>query len=638
VADAGGIRAGKAFVEIGGNTSPLQKALNVGKSALKGFAVAGAAAFVAYKAGKALVEPVTGAINDFVASGDQLDKMSARTGMSVEALSELRYAAGQSGTSLEALETGVRKMQNTITDAADGSGAAAKALDGIGLSAQQLQSLTPEQQFETITKALNGIVDPTAKASAAMDIFGKSGTGLLPMIGGLDELRQKAQALGVTMSAEDATAAAALGDAFDDLSAAGGGLKNSFGAGVAEALTAVTEGIAGSLPALKDWANSAGQILGEGLTYAWNIMQTVGEAIATAWESIKAVTLPVLETIGAAVSVAFERISAVVGPIMQSVGESVSSAWQSVTAVTGPVLTWLQEAVVTAFAGVGFVISNFENIAAAALIGTAYEVVKFGNQVQYFFGEVCPKVIEWFGENWRDIFKTVADYVETVITNMAANIFSFFTAVYNWLSGDEWSFEWIALTEGFESSLKKLPEIAEREIGALEKELKGELEALTKELGIGWTEYRKSFQGDMEAVKQAGESAAEAREETEKSTGLSGEAARRKWQQLDEEAARAAEKAKTVEREAKSAESKESQTSVVGMFNPNALWGLAAKQFTAIGESLADQARETATAVGGDAGLSTRETRELFLLQEIANGIRKLVNAAQMGGLEFTGP
>ena len=47
-------------------------------------------------------------------TADELDNMSQRTGVSVEALSTLKYAAQLSDTSLEGLQTGLKKLSTNL--------------------------------------------------------------------------------------------------------------------------------------------------------------------------------------------------------------------------------------------------------------------------------------------------------------------------------------------------------------------------------------------------------------------------------------------------------------------------------------------------------------------------------------------
>ncbi len=216
------VRAGRAFVEVGTDATPLERGLRQAQARLKAFGDGLRAVGTGMAAvGASITGALLGATKMFASTGDTLDKMAGRTGVSVEALSEMGFAADLSGASLETLETGIRKMQRSVTDAAEGTQTAVDALAALGLSAAALQNLAPEQQFKLIADRLSKIENPTTRAALAMEVFGKSGTQLLPMISngaaGLAAFAEQARALGLVMSAEDARAAAALNDALDSL-------------------------------------------------------------------------------------------------------------------------------------------------------------------------------------------------------------------------------------------------------------------------------------------------------------------------------------------------------------------------------------------------------------------------------------
>ena len=151
-------------------------------------------------------------VRKFAQAGDEIHKMAIRTGFSAETLSELRHAAALSGTDLQTLERGVARMQRTLGDASEGTGAAVDALGKLGLKYEDLAGLNPEQQFETIAARLADMEDPTLRAATAQEIFGRSGTNLLPMLAdgseGLAAMRKEAHDLGIVMD-EDAAASAA---------------------------------------------------------------------------------------------------------------------------------------------------------------------------------------------------------------------------------------------------------------------------------------------------------------------------------------------------------------------------------------------------------------------------------------------
>lgn len=171
--------------------------------------------------GAAAVAPLLATTNVFASRGDQLAKLAAQTGLSVESLSELGYAAEQSGADLQALAGGVRKLQKFLVDAAEGSSTAQRTLSRLGLSLADLGSLSPEQQFELLADRLSQIQDPAIRAATAMEVFGKTGTSLLPLMQdgakGIAALRQQARDLGLVISTEDAQAAETFGDRLSDL-------------------------------------------------------------------------------------------------------------------------------------------------------------------------------------------------------------------------------------------------------------------------------------------------------------------------------------------------------------------------------------------------------------------------------------
>lgn len=222
MASPSGIRAGQAFIELFADDSRLVRGLNAASKRLKAWGQSVTAAGQRMlSAGMAAVGGLLGASGVFASMGDTIAKASQRTGIGVERLSELAYAAEQSGADLATLEAGLRRMQKAIAEAAGGSESALEALANLGLSVQQLAGLSPDQQFMLIADRLSKIADPTLRAAAAMELFGRSGTQLLPMIAdgaaGMEALSRRARELGLVMATEDAEAAVVFGDLVADL-------------------------------------------------------------------------------------------------------------------------------------------------------------------------------------------------------------------------------------------------------------------------------------------------------------------------------------------------------------------------------------------------------------------------------------
>ncbi|GAB6184610.1 phage tail tape measure protein [Thermopirellula anaerolimosa] len=258
MASPSGIRAGQAFVELFADDSRLVRGL---KAASKRLAAWGRSVTAAGQkmltAGMAAVGGLLGATKVFAGMGDTIQKMSLRTGVSAESLSELGFAAEQSGADLATLEGGLRRMQRAIGEAIDGSQTAVDALAALGLSAGGLAGLSPEEQFKLIADRIAGIEDPTLKAAAAMEIFGRSGTQLLPLMqdgaAGIEALQQQARDLGLTISGEDANAAAALSDAMNVLWRVFKQGVFAIGSALAPVLQDFAERAAGVIESVADW-------------------------------------------------------------------------------------------------------------------------------------------------------------------------------------------------------------------------------------------------------------------------------------------------------------------------------------------------------------------------------------------------
>jgi ribosomal protein L12E/L44/L45/RPP1/RPP2 len=102
-------------------------------------------------------------------AADQLDEMSERTGIAVDTLSELRFAAQMNGKALEDVQSALQRVSVKATDAATGNKAAALAFDALGISVKNADGSMRSSLAitEDIGDAFRGIEDPTLKAALA---------------------------------------------------------------------------------------------------------------------------------------------------------------------------------------------------------------------------------------------------------------------------------------------------------------------------------------------------------------------------------------------------------------------------------------------------------------------------------------
>ncbi|MGP1272734.1 MAG: hypothetical protein ACTS22_05330 [Phycisphaerales bacterium] len=387
MADTRGIRAGRAFVELG-VSDRLTAALKRAERKLKAFgeSVRSLGLRLAGLGGAALA-PLAGAVKLFSSAGDILDKMSLRTGVSVEALSELGFAAEQSGADLQTLENGVRVMQLTLNDADRGLATAQDALADLGLTADDLRGLSPEQQFKTLAEAISRIEDPSKRAAVAMQVFGRAGTKLLPLIeggvDGIEALQAQARSLGLTISTETAKDAALLNDTMNILFRV---LKQGvfiIGSALAPTVIKLSNAITRVVVAASDWVKqnkavvvSAAKIAA-GVLLAGLALVGIGLAI-----TIVAAGFGGLAT---AVTAAGAVLGAILSPIGLVVAAVVGLGVAIVryTDAGGQALSWLMERFGELRAFVGRVAGGIGDALAVGDIALAAEVLWLGLKVAW---------------------------------------------------------------------------------------------------------------------------------------------------------------------------------------------------------------------------------------------------------------
>lgn len=248
------IRAGGAYVEatVLDKTEAGIRAIQAKLNGLSNTITKIGAAFTA--AGGAIKASLVAIGGEFAANGSKLYLMSQRTGIAVESLSALSKLAKKSGTDLTGFESSIKRMQKSIVGAADDMGQGAAALAELGLSAEALKGLGAEEQFMRIAGQIAQIPDATERAGAALKIFGKSGTDLLPMFeqGGqaVRDFIDEAKRAGTVMSGEDAKSAKELQDSLAGVKGQFTALTNAIGAGAAPAIKAAADAFKGALAAV----------------------------------------------------------------------------------------------------------------------------------------------------------------------------------------------------------------------------------------------------------------------------------------------------------------------------------------------------------------------------------------------------
>lgn len=242
------LKAGNAFIEYFIRDSKFRASLRGIETRLKssGRFITGIGARLA-GAVAAAAAPLAASVITFIRAGDELDKMSARTGASVEALSALKFAASQSGAEFTAVEKGLLKMNKVLLDLDDGLLAVVKDFDSLGLSIDDFEGLGIVERLALIADGLMGVEDMGKRSGLALRVLGKAGAALLPLLSGgaegIAEFRERAGQLGLLVSPEQAASAAKLTDSLDILKRVLGATSFNIGAALADPIRAVVDSL-----------------------------------------------------------------------------------------------------------------------------------------------------------------------------------------------------------------------------------------------------------------------------------------------------------------------------------------------------------------------------------------------------------
>jgi len=121
----------------------------------------------------AITAATIGLANQFADTGSQIGKTASTIGMGVESYQKLQYAMDRSGVSAETFDTAMKKFSLTVKQGAAGNKVMAKQLADVGLSAEKLAGMKPEQAMERLSDYMNSLPDDAARTRAAVALFGK---------------------------------------------------------------------------------------------------------------------------------------------------------------------------------------------------------------------------------------------------------------------------------------------------------------------------------------------------------------------------------------------------------------------------------------------------------------------------------
>ena len=206
-------------------------------------------------------------IKSAIDTAESLEKMSQRVGVSVEFLSTLRHATELSGTEISVMEKALQRMSRTMFDAERGLLTAKIPFQELGVATAETSGelKNAETIILEVADKFKLMEDGTRKTAIALQIFGRAGADLIPLLNegaeGIKKMQEEAKILGLEISTHTAKQAAEFKDDMLRLERSVTGVAFAIAKDLLPMLNSLSKGFLGFIKAFKE----SSQTLSEGL-------------------------------------------------------------------------------------------------------------------------------------------------------------------------------------------------------------------------------------------------------------------------------------------------------------------------------------------------------------------------------------
>ncbi|KAA0014439.1 hypothetical protein F0A17_01960 [Billgrantia pellis] len=329
--------------------------------------------------------------------GDNVAKQADKIGIGVRELQELRYAGERGGMAVGSLDSAVNRFTRRLGRAAQGTGAAKRAYDELGLSAEQLASMSPDEALALVADRLEDVENHTDKLAYASALFGNEGEGMLNVLrGGSAALRQYADdaaRTGYILSEKAARDAEVFQDTLLDTRLSLAGLKNIVGSELMPVVADMMGQFTGWLAENRDQVRQWSTLFADRLRQAVPIIGELASGIGTVVSTVGTAVNRTAQLVGG-----FDNLAMIVGGIFASkaivsvvsfglaIGKAGMALWS--LAGTFPVVVGGIKAIGAAL------MANPIGIAVGVIAGAAYVIYRNWDWIGPWFGKL------WDGIKW----------------------------------------------------------------------------------------------------------------------------------------------------------------------------------------------------------------------------------------------
>lgn len=426
---------GQVVYKIKGDNSPFQETVaQTASEAEKGYSKIksiGAGAFKAIGAASvaslgAATAAISGAVKgtaELASYGDNIDKMSQKLGMSAEAYQEWDAILQHSGASIDSMQASMK----TLATAAETD---SKAFEKLGLSQEEIASMSQEELFGATITALQSMEDETERTYLAGQLLGRGATELGALLNTSAEdteaMRQAVHDLGGVMSDDAVKASAEFQDNLQDMQTAMAGVKRSVMADFMPSLNSIMVGFTDLITGQE----GAEEELQSGIeAFLQSFTQTADGITEVAETILPAIIDALISELPTLVEMGFSIVQTLIEGLIENLPSLIESALEIIVSLATGIAEYLPELIPTIvevmLTIVDTLINNIDKLVdaslkliialATGLIQALPELVKKAPEIIVSLVEALLQNIPKVVDAGKDILRGLLDAIEGMI-------------------------------------------------------------------------------------------------------------------------------------------------------------------------------------------------------------------------------
>ena len=266
---------GRVMIDNDEANKSLQKTETVGEKVGR---TLGSGIKTAAKFGAALVGAGTVAVGGMVAlvnkvgqAADRLLDLEAITGMTVDAIQRWEHVTKIAGVSTEAVTNASQRLTRQMETMSSETNKGNQAMQALGLSYDQVSSMSADERMDVLIDKLAGIEDKTERAKLGTDLFGGSWKDIAPIVElGAEAIDEAQNSVSKVFSKEDLERANEMRIRFDVMKERVTFLAMEFGMMLLPYLEKFFEWADRNMPQIEAFFEKAFQVIGAIIEWTWD--------------------------------------------------------------------------------------------------------------------------------------------------------------------------------------------------------------------------------------------------------------------------------------------------------------------------------------------------------------------------------